>query len=254
MGLEHKEQSFIGAGEVFVKPYGSPETDGWRLVGNCGALSIAHAEDEKFVLDSRNSAGGKANSITRISAVTLAANMWDRTSTNIALGAKGTAAAVASGAAVSEVQYGWHAVDRRIILNHLNPTSIVVKDVTDVTTYVLNTDYTIDSLGLITVLSTGAITDGQELHISYSYAAYNKIEALVNSGIEYAVKFYGLNAAQSDTPVVVEMYKVKFGAAGEVSMISDDFVSLDISGEVLSDSSIVGAGLSKYYTIKQVEV
>lgn len=252
MGLEHKEQSFIGAGEVFVKPYGSPETDGWRLIGNCGALTLAHSEDEKFVLNFRNSAGGKANSRTMISAVTLSANIYDRTAVNLAMGAKGTAAAVTSGSATNEVQYGWHAADRRIILNHLNPTSIVVKNSAEVVTYVLNTDYTVSN-GLITVLSTGAITNGQELHISYSYAAYNKIEALVNSGIEYAVKFYGLNAAQSDTPVVISMHKVKFGAAGEMSMISEDFVSLDVTGEILADETIVTAGLSKYYSIKQVE-
>ena len=253
MGLEHKEQSFIGNGEALIKPYGSPETDGWRIIGNCGNFSLAHAEDEKFVLNSRNSAGGKANSITKISAVTLTANIWDRISTNIALGTKGASALVASGSAVSEVHYGWHAADRRIPLNHLSPTNIVVKDSTDVTTYVLNTDYTVSSIGLITVLSTGAITDGQELHISYDYVEYNKIESLINSGIEYAVKFYGLNAAQSDTPVVVEMYKVKFGAAGEMPMISEDFVSLDLAAEILADDSIVGAGLSQYYTVKQVE-
>jgi len=251
MSLFLKEQSFMGNGDFLVKPY--DDTDGYRKIGNCGEMKLAHTEDEKFVLDYTNSAGGKANSKTIITGVALSLSMYDRTASNIAMGSKGTAAAIASGAAVSEVHKGWHAEDRRIVLDHLSPTSIVVKDVTDVTTYVLDTDYTVSSVGLITILSTGSIGDGDTLHISYSYGAYNNVEALINSGIEYTCKFYGMNSAQSDTPVVITAHRVKFGASDEMSMISEDFVPLDITGEVLVDDTKVGGSLSKYYVVQQVE-
>jgi hypothetical protein len=251
MSLDLKEQSFIGNGRVFAKPVAGGS--GFREIGNCGGLTISHTEEEKSVLDFTNSAGGKANSLTRISAVTMNVSMFDRTAVNAALGSKGTAALVASGSAVSEVHEGWHAADERILLDHLTPTAITVKDVTDVTTYTLDADYTVDTDGAIAILSTGSIGDGDTLHISYSYVEYNKVEALVTAGVEYEVKFYGLNAAQEDTPVVVTAYKVKFGAAAETALISEDFVPMDITGEIIKDVTKVAAGVSKYYKIQQVE-
>ena len=49
-------------------------------------------------------------------------------------------------------------------------SSVTVKDKTDTTTYTENTDYVMDyEDGRIARISGGAITDGQELHVSYTY-------------------------------------------------------------------------------------
>ena len=53
-----------------------------------------------------------------------------------------------------------------------NVTAVVVQDVTDTTTYVLDTDYALDAAaGRIQILDTGSITEGEVLHVDYTPAA-----------------------------------------------------------------------------------
>jgi len=245
------EFSYIGKGRILVAPYDG--TAGLRPVGNVSELKFSPGEEEKSIQDYQNSGGGKANSVRRVSGVEISMSLYDRIAENIALVTKGAATAVASGSATDEQHKGFHgqyiSLDR-----HMTPTSIVVKDVTGVTTYVLNTDYTVDADGLIKILSTGAIGDGDTLKISYSYVAHNAVQALVNSGAEYRVVFVGLNEAQTDKPVTVTAHRLKFGAADSLDFIGDDFSPMAVKGEALKDSSITGAGLSQYFTVQQVEV
>lgn len=60
-------------------------------------------------------------------------------------------------------------------------TAVVVKDHTDVTTYVKDTDYTLDSeFGFITPIGS-TIKDGDILHVTYTYAARTGIKLDVNT-------------------------------------------------------------------------
>jgi len=60
------------------------------------------------------------------------------------------------------------ALDVWVSLDNESITDVVVKDVTDVTTYVLDTDYELDaSGGRIKALSTGSISDEDVLHVTY---------------------------------------------------------------------------------------
>lgn len=67
---------------------------------------------------------------------------------------------------------------------HVDPSSVVVQDATDTTTYVLGTDYAVDYFeGRLMALTGGAIGDGATLHVDYTYQATRKGE---NLGIERA--------------------------------------------------------------------
>jgi len=243
--------SYIGKGKFLIAPYDA--TGGLRPIGNVSNLEISVAEEEKFIGEFQSSGGGKANSIRRITGVSLNVSMIDRIAENIALAFKGSTTSVTGAAVVSEVHKGWHG--KYFVLDKpIGVTAIVVKDITDVTTYSAVTDYNVASDNSITVLSTGTITDGQVLHVSYSFTVHNRIETLTNSGIEYKGVFMGLNEAQSDKQVIVTIHRLKFGAASAFALISDDFSPMDIIGEALSDGTIVTAGLSKYFKVQQGEV
>lgn len=244
------EYSYIGKGELLVAPYDG--TAGLRKIGNVHALDFALAEDKKELQDFTKGGGGLANSLARVSSVEAKINARDFIAENIALAVYGDASAVAAGSATSESHVGYH--DQYIALDkHINPAAIVVKDQTDVTTYVLDTDYAVESNGLIKILSTGGIADGETLHISYDYGAYNSIQALRNSGKELRAVFVGLNEAQTDKPVVVTIHKLKFGPASNLPFIGDDFGSLELTGAVIKDSTITGAGLSQFFKVDQQE-
>lgn len=115
-------------------------------------------------------------------------------------------------------------------------------------TLVVTTDYTVSAAGIY-IESTAAFTAGQGLTIDYTKKAGSVVEALVESAGSYTLIFDGLNEAQSDKPVVVTLHKLKLGPLREYGLISDDFASLEVSGEVLKDDTITGAGLSQYFKV-----
>ncbi len=94
----------------------------------------------------------------------------------IMFGSGVTAANQSSGSAVSEVVNAPAILDRSVFLAFTNVSSVVVKDVTDTTTYVEGTDYEIvnATTGELKILSGGSISVSDELHISYDYAARNR--------------------------------------------------------------------------------
>lgn len=68
--------------------------------------------------------------------------------------------------------------DDKLTLAHPGVASVVVKNQAGTTTYVLNTDYTLDAAnGVITRITTGTITAGQTLNIAYDWADPSKVLA-----------------------------------------------------------------------------
>lgn len=116
----------------------------------------------------------------------------------------------------------------------------------DLGTYaaVAGTDYEVRPEGLF--ILEGGIPDGAALTLAYSYGAYSVVEAMVASQQVYEVSFGGLNEAMNGTPVILDLWRVQFGAASKISQIGDDFASLEIKGKVLKDTS-KGSGKSAYF-------
>ena len=127
--------------------------------------------------------------------------------------------------------------------------AITVTNVGATITYTEGTDYVINTAGVY--ITTGStIVEASTILIDYTKKAANVMQALVNSAQEYKMVFAGLNEAQSGKAVVLTVHRFKPGAAQNISMIGDDYASLDLPGEALSDSAITGAGLSKFYTVQ----
>jgi len=243
----YQERSFIGRGVPYIGPYGGGAKK--RDVGNASALKIGFEEDKKTLPNYRSGGGGVANSQSIVSAMTCSLTLTDFDEENLAMATFGAASAVAAGAVTDESHTAYH--DGLIRLDNLPDTStIVVTDGTGVTTYVLDTDYTVNAAGIMP-LSTGAMVDGAATLIDYTKLAGNVVQALTQSSQEFSLTLVGLNDAQSGKPVVVDLHRVKFSPAGELGFITDEFGAIEVTGEVLADSNITGAGLSQFMKIEQ---
>ena len=121
----------------------------------------------------------------------------------------------------------------------------VVTDSTGSTTYEVNTDYIVSAAG-IRALSTGSITAGESLKVTYTSKAGNALQALVESGEEVKVVVDGINDV-TGKPSVLKFYRWKPTPTSGLDLIGDDFGSFDIEGGVLADSSIVATGKSKFF-------
>jgi hypothetical protein len=240
------ERKFIGNGIVHMKVHGAAAAS--IDVGDVTEAVITE-ETSEILLPNLRGGGGNAFRKERLDKVSLRLKFHDLNSTNLAMALRADITSEAASSAVSEAQTAYQG--GFLALDFVDPSSIVVKDVTDATTYVLDTDYTVGYNG-IEILSTGAISDTDVLHISYDYSAQKIIEAFVNGEEQYEIVIDGLNDADS-TPFVIEAWKWQPGYAPEISVLQSDAVAeMDITGECLADSTRP-SGKGQFIRVRQAE-
>jgi len=76
------------------------------------------------------------------------------------------------------------------------------------------------------------------------------IEALTTGAQTFELVFAGINEAATGRTVTVTVHRAKIGAAQGLGFIGDDFGALEITGEILIDTSIVTEGLSQFFKVE----
>ncbi len=238
------EYSYIGKGKVYLAKHGTSKL---RFVGNCEKVELSFTEETKELKDFTQAGGGVANSVSRIDKVELGLNLYDYSVENLSMAMFGESSSTSAGNIVAEAHTLYKNHLLKLVRSHVS--NVVVTDSLSGTTYQQDIDYEVVNAGIIPT-DSGGIADNTEVTVDYDYGAINIIHALMNSGDEYQFVFDGLNEAQSGKKVVLEVHRVKFTPAATLSFIGDDFASIEMSGTALSDNSIVGSGLSKYFKVE----
>lgn len=228
-------ESYIGSAIVYI--------DG-RDCGNVSGVKLAIEQETKSLPNYRGG-GGYADEVTLIKAVKLSATFYDFNNENLALAMRGKIDVLTSAAVVDEVLVAvldGLAQTAKMIDTTTPP---VVKNQAGDTTYVLDEDYIVSAAG-IRALSTGAITAGQQLTVSYTSQAGNALQALTESGKTVSVVIDGINDS-TGKPWMLKFYKWKPTPTSGLDLVGTDYGSFDIEGAVLADSSIVATGKSKFF-------
>lgn len=104
----------------------------------------------------------------------------------------------------------------------------------------------VDTTGLtITVGTPLSFFDGVALTAAYNYAGQNIVDALTLGSQERYMRFEGLNTADNDMPVVVEVFKFLVDPLRELALISDGIGQFVLEGNFLYDSLQTSG--SKYF-------
>lgn len=106
------------------------------------------------------------------------------------------------------------------------------------------------SVKTITAGTGKVFKEGDALTATYTYAAQEQTEALNGANTERYLRFEGLNTADNNKPVVVEVFKFSTDPLKELALIGDAIGQFVLEGNVLSDS--LRATGSKFF--KQVSV
>ena len=231
-------EHFIPSGILYVNG---------RDVGNASDIVVSVEEEEKSVPNFRGG-GGNAASTSRISAVSFSATLYNFSAENMALALRADTSSVAATPVSDESIAAGATLDRLVKTAKMIDTSVAPVVTTDPsgTTYVEDTDYTVTSAGIIP-LSTGSITASEDLLISYTPAASTKVEALTQAGSEFEIVIQGLNE-ETNKPFRFIGYKWKPSPTSGLSLISDDYSSFPVEGEMILDTTKSGAGISQYFT------
>lgn len=252
--MAFQKRTYVGKGRWHLREYGAAAP--LLFVGNVSEATFSHNENKVGVPDFTTASGGEYDSVRRIDTVTLALTEWDVLNVaNLARYTRGTATAATVLTAITNEAHTAY-LGGLIPLNRIpnNAVAMVVTDTAGTTTYTEGTDYLRTPSGIEIPASGSAITEAQTVHIDYTPVASDTIEALTTAGKQYQLFFEGLNEADSGRQVNITVHKFKPGAATAMGWLSQEFLSAPFEGDVLKDTSIVGAGLSPFYKVSVARV
>lgn len=233
-------RSFIGLADCYMKQYQVEEAA--RFTGSLSQLQLQVQEE---VQRQRNYGreGGNLKTARRVTGVQVNAVFQSVSIANLGLALRAGTSAVNSGTASDEPKKGY--LGALIRTDHPNPTSVVVTDDPMTVTYDINVDYKVTGAGIVP-LAGGAITEGQDLLLSYSYGGYDVVEALTGSQKEFTLYFDGLNEAEGGTNVAVDLWRISWGTVQDFQLVGDSFINLALAGDLVLDPTRA-ANESKFF-------
>jgi hypothetical protein len=236
---------YRGQGKVWL---GTRDTNGnpqnMRWIGNCPELKIAlelssleHKESwsGSNLTDARMDVEKKANVSFSLESIQ---------KENLALAFRGSMVDVAAGSAVTDEVLGAGvttlAVGDLLRLAKRNVSTVVIKDSTGTPkTLVAGTNYRLNAkAGAIEILdlTTGGTFVGP-LKASYTPGATKEVGLFTTGSVPYYLFFEGLNTADSNEPVLVDLFKVLIDPSKQFDLITDEYAKFPLEGSVLMDSS-----------------
>lgn len=234
----------LGRGKVYFGRFeaGSLQTNEFRYVGNTPELNLTIESEELDHFSSDEGIREKDDSIAL--EVNRSGSMVcdDIQAENLALFFFGSAASLTIAGATDETedfdgvtpgltyQLGVTASDPVGVMGVEN---VVVESNPSGTTYVLDTDYTLDTdSGTVTILTTGSIAADDDITITYDIVASTRTRILSGStAVEGAMKFIQSNPTGRDR--VYTLSRVKISPNGDFALKGDEWQQIPFSFEAL---------------------
>ena len=245
--------AYIGKAKVRVALFSGGSTfenRPFRYLENVSAFGFSFSEEEKKLADFTSASGGVDASHKRISDATGSFDMRHFTAANLALALWGTTSALAATPITDEAGYKivplMFVPTKRLINTSVAP--VVKKGATTI----LTADYTVSAGGITiaSTITTGSVVSGDAITISYTPQAGADVQSLINSAPDISIHVEGVNEVDGKN-LIFKGYKAKLGVAQNVSLIGDDFGTLQVSLTFQKDETIVTAGKSQYFELQQ---
>lgn len=237
---------FKGRGEVLLADYAAylAKTIGLVPAGNAPTLSVAVSETVERVKDYTTPAGGTDCSSREIDSAEVSLSLKCHNLAALNLSLYGSTEQIAEAAVASEDQVLFAGAV--VPLNNVPDlgTSIVVTSLdAQPVTYALGTDYEITPAGSIKKTATSTIpeptiTAGKgvaNIRVSYKRAEQLKVQLMTRPTKPVTLHFDGVNLMDALRPAHFDLFKVQFGPAASVQMISDNSGTLELKGELMRD-------------------
>ncbi|MBN8740734.1 MAG: hypothetical protein BGP24_14615 [Lysobacterales bacterium 69-70] len=253
----HTNQYVFGRGKLFVNKYANGVYEGRRFIGNCPGFTLT-VESQKYEHFNSTSAI-RTKDFTKTISVNFNAQITcdDFQNENVAMFVGGTLSDLAQSATpvTNEpivVNKGFHYQLGLVGSNKVGVrevSSVTITDVAGTTTYVLNTDYSLDAdSGMFYVIPGGAITNGQTVHADYTAAAGDrKLITSGNSGsIDAEIFFVADNGGGDNRDLRIPLANI--APSGDMAFITEEEISqmvFDIG------ASLLNAGTAAIYIAGQ---
>ena len=209
-----------------------------RSPGNVAELKLSLKTDVLEHYESQSGQRSLDNRMIKSKSATINLSIEEFTKENLALALYGTHVATASGTVTDEPIGGAvPVVGDRYFLAHPKVSTLVVKDSAGTpATLTLGTHYTADTdFGAIQFLDTTGLT--APFKASYAFGDVSEIGIFTQPLPERYLRLEGLNTAQGNAKVLVELYRVAFDPLKELALISTEYNKFDLEGSLLADAT-----------------
>ena len=112
-------------------------------------------------------------------------------------------------------------------------------------------DYIVTHYGI--QIMAGSSIGASGIVADYVKLAADAVEVLTAAAGEYSLHFAGMNDAQNGEPYDITLHRVKFKLITELPVSGTEYVALAVNYECLTDYTIQGDALSKFYRIRKVK-
>lgn len=235
-------EGLILAGTVYMAPIDSTGTRGKLVqVGNAPKLAIKPNSTKKEQKSKMRGSYGAAITTVMLpdpSDFSLELERIDKNNLLYQFLGTETTFSQTAGAVVDEVVIA--ALGGWVKLASDKVSAVVVKNSAGSTTYVADTDYTVNAdLGMLQFLSTGSIADAASLKVNYTKAAITDGWA-INGSTKASIRAYvlldGENIATGEL-ITGEFYDVMMTPDQEIDFLADDLVKIGLSGSMTKPSN-----------------
>lgn len=206
---------------------------GFRNVGNVSDLKLTL---KTSVAEHKESSTGQRGIDKRLTTevgcdVSMTLDSFDKE--NLAVALRGTTAAVVSGTVASETITA--KLGYTLPLAHIGVNTVVVKK--GATSLTDGTDYTVNpEVGSINILTTATgCVDADALTVSYKYDAQETIDAFTAPDTDVWVRFEGMNTADGNKAVVVDIFRFSANPLKELVLINDKLGTITLEGSAMTD-------------------
>lgn len=233
---------FSGQGRLLIAVRDGNGNPGvFRAVGNVPELKVSLSTE---TIDHHESQFGQRLQDLRLvksKKVETSFTLEDFTIANLAFAMYGTAGNVTGAVVAAEIMPSGIVVNDEYRVKQAKLSAVTVTDSTgSPKTLTLGVNYTIDlnygTIKFIDITTGGAYV--QPFKVAYTHATItgNNLTMFGAAPSEYWLRFEGLNTANSNSPVLVELYRTVMDPIKEFSVIHDDLMKMEMSGSNLYDS------------------
>jgi hypothetical protein len=229
---------FAGQGRVYI---GQRDSSGnplaMRWLGNVSELKVSLNVE---TIEHKESFSGQR--LTDLSLIKgkdgeFSCGVEDFSIENLELTLYGQTSSVTSGSVTNEALPTGASAGGIYLLANQFVSSVVVKDSTGTpATLTEGTHYKVHAeQGAIELLNVTGFT--QPFKVDYSYGAAKRLAMFKSAQPEVWLRFDGLNTADGNKRVIVDLYRVVLNPSKDFSLIGEELQKFDLSGRVLADTT-----------------
>lgn len=229
---------FAGQGKIFLAPLDANGVPGaFRWIGN--VPDFAPAFETSKVEHKESWSGQKLTdkNLPTENKASFSATLEDWSKANVALATKGTVGSIEAGNVVDELSPAGLAEGDVWALKNPKISALVITDSAGVpVNLVAGTDYTADlDFGTVTLGDMSGFT--LPLKASYTKTALDVVTFFTEGVKEVALRFEGVNVADGNKKVLVELYRIATDPTQELPLITEEFGQFSIEGNCLIDAT-----------------